>query len=113
MSKYMQIDIRLIPFYENRFEKSFPHIAKLLTQRSYRELVEKGISLYEIADTLETIAESPNTPSDLRNAISPFVEKLMSLKEVARDYLLARRLNELDQALYRMEDVFEDLEGAL
>lgn len=113
MSKYMQIDIRLIPFYERRFEKSFPHIARLLTQRSGAEFVEKGISLYEMADTLETIVENPDTPVDLRDAISPYVEKLMPLKEVARDHLLARRLNELDQTLYRMEDVFEDLEGAL
>ncbi|MFO7600312.1 MAG: hypothetical protein R6X27_10955 [Candidatus Desulfacyla sp.] len=113
MSKYMQIDIRLIPFYEKRFEKRFPNIAKLLTQRSYTELVEKGVSIYEMADTLETVAENPDTPSDLKDAISPYVEKMMQLKEVAREHLLARRLNELDQALYRMEDVFEDLEGAL
>ncbi|MCF8146417.1 MAG: hypothetical protein K9N21_21125 [Deltaproteobacteria bacterium] len=113
MSKYMQIDIRLIPFYERRFKEEFPRIAKLLEERSYRELVEKGVSLYELADTLETIALSPHTPADLKEAISPYVSRIMEVKEVAREHLLARRLNELDQALYRMEDVFEDLERAL
>lgn len=113
MSKYMQIDIRVIPFYEKPFEKRFPNIAALLRRMSRKELVEKGISFYEMADTLETIAENPDTPSDLKDAISPYVEKMIQLKEVAREHLLARRLNELDQALYRMEDVFEDLEGAL
>jgi hypothetical protein len=113
MSKYMQIDIRLLPFYERRFKERFPTIAHLLKGMSYTELVEKGVSFYEMADALEAIAENPDTPSDLRDAISPYVEKIMRLKEVAREHLLARRLNELDQALYRMEDVFEDLEGAL
>ncbi len=113
MSKYMQIDIRLLPFYERRFKERFPNIANLLKGMSYTELVEKGVTFYEMADALEAIAENPDTPSDLRDAISPYVEKIMRLKEVAREHLLARRLNELDQALYRMEDVFEDLEGAL
>jgi ABC-type ATPase with predicted acetyltransferase domain len=113
MSQYMQIDIRVIPFYERRFEKRFPHIADLLRRMSRKELVEKDTSFYEMADALESIADSPDTPSGLRDAISPYVEKIMRLKEVAREHLLARRLNELDQALYRMEDGFEDLEGAL
>lgn len=113
MSKYMQIDIRLIPFYERRFKNQFPNIAHLLTQMSYAELVEKEASLYEMADVLETIAENPDTPSDIRDAVSPYAERIMGLKEVARDHLLARRLNDLDQELYRMEDLFEDLERAL
>jgi hypothetical protein len=113
MSNYMQIDIRIMPFYEKRFEKGFPHIADLLRRMSYKDLVEKEISFYEMADDLEAIADNPDTPPDLRDMISPHAKKIMGLKEVAREYLLSRRLNELDQALYRMEDAFEDLEGAL
>lgn len=113
MSQYMQIDIRVIPVYEKRFEKQFPHMADLLRRMSYKELVEKETSFYEMADALEAIAGSPNTPSDLRGVISPYVEKIVRVKEVAREHLLARRLNELNQALYRMEDGFEDLEGAI
>lgn len=113
MSKYMQIDIRLIPFYERRFKERFPNIANLLKAMSYTELAEKEVSFYEMADALEAIAENPDTPADVRDAVSPYSERIMGLKEVARDHLLARRLNELDQALYRMEDIFEELEGAL
>jgi hypothetical protein len=113
MSKYMQIDIRVIPFYEKRFEKRFPNIAEMLRQVSYKEVVEREISFYEMADSLENIADSPHTPSDIRDKIGPYAEKIMGLKETAREHLLARRLNELDQVLYRMEDAFEDLEQAL
>ena len=49
MSKYMQIDIRIIPFYEKRFEKRFPNIADLLRRMSHKDLVEREVSFYEMA----------------------------------------------------------------
>ncbi|MGM0428571.1 MAG: hypothetical protein ACQEQ7_15205 [Thermodesulfobacteriota bacterium] len=113
MSRYMQIDIRLNPFFEKPFEKTFPNLAHFLRQRSYKELVEKDPSLYHLTDPLVMIAESPNTPADIKERLRPYVMKLDSLKEQAREHLLARHLNELDRLLYQMEDVFEDLEGAL
>ena len=113
MSKYMQVDIRIIPFYEKRFEKCFPNITGLLKRMSHMDLVEKETSFYEMADYLETITDNPNTPSDVRDQLGPYVEKIMELKEIAREHLLSRRLNELDQVLYQMEDQFADLEKVL
>ena len=113
MSKHMQVDIRIIPFYEKRFEKRFPNIADVLRQMSHNELVEKEVSLYELVDSLENIADSPDTPSRIREKLRPHVRKIVAVKEIAREHLLGRRLNELDQTLYQMEDAFEDLEGAL
>jgi len=113
MSKYMQIDIRLIPFYEGSLDTCFPRIANLLKRMSYGGVVEKEISLYEMADILDTIARHPYTPPDIRNALSPHMERIMAVKEAARGHLLARRLNDLDQELYRMEDGFDDLERSL
>ena len=66
-----------------------------------------------MADVLEAIADSPETPSHIRDRVAPYAEKIMGLKEAAREYLLSRRLNELDQVLYQIEDGFEDLETAL
>ena len=113
VSKYMQVDIRVIPFYEKRFEKRFPNIADLVRRMSYKDLVEKEISFYEMADYLETITDSPDTSSDVRDKLGPYAEKIMELKEIAREHLLSRRLNELDQVLYLMEDQFVDLEEVL
>ena len=113
VSKYMQVDIRIIPFYEKRFEKRFPNIAELLRQMSHKDLVEREISFYEMADYLETITDNPGTPSDVRDKLGPYAEKIMELKEIAREHLLSRRLNEMDQVLYEMEDQFVDLEEVL
>ena len=50
MSKYMQVDVRVIPSYEKRFEKRFPNITDLLRRMSHKDLVEREISFYEMAD---------------------------------------------------------------
>ena len=113
MSQFMQIDIRVIPFFEVPFEKRFPHLVELFRRLSYGEVLTKGPSLYELIDTMATLSEHPDTPSELKELIGPYVDKLKNLKEQAREHLLARRLDELDKILYRIEDQFEDLEGAI
>ena len=50
MSKYMQIDIRLTPFYDNSFEEKFPRIAELLDRIPYGEHRKRELSLYEMID---------------------------------------------------------------
>ena len=113
MSQFMQIDIRVIPFFEVPFEKRFPHMVEFFRRLSYGEVLKKEPSFYALIDTMATISDHPDTPLELKDLINPYVDKLKNLKEQARDHLLARRLDELDQILYRIEDQFEDLEGAL
>jgi hypothetical protein len=113
MSQFMQIDIRVIPFFEVPFEKRFPHLVELFRRLSYGEVIKKEPSFYELIDTMVTFSEHPDTPPELKDLLSPYVDKLENLKEKAREHLLARRLDELDKILYRIEDQFEDLEGAL
>ena len=113
MSQFMQIDIRVIPFFEVPFEKRFPHLVELLRRLSYGEVLKKEPSFYSLIDTMATIVEHPDTPLELKELISPYVAELKNLKEQAREHLLARRLDELDKILYRIEDQFEDLEGAI
>jgi hypothetical protein len=113
MSQFMQIDIRVIPFFEVPFEKRFPHLVELLRRLSYGEVLKKEPSFYELIDTMVTLVEHPDTSSELKELISPYVAELEKLKDQAREHLLARRLDELDKILYRIEDQFEDLEGAI
>ena len=109
----MQIDIRIIPFYEKTFEARFPRIYELLGKSSYKNLKKKELSLYELVEYIVSISRDAETPSGIKDKIRPFAEDLLSLKESAREHLLARMLNELDQVLYSIEDQFEDLEQAL
>ena len=113
MSQFMQIDIRVMPFFEVPFEKRFSHLVELLRRLSYGKVLKKEPSFYDLIDTMATISKHPDTPLELKELICPYVAKLAKLKDQARDHLLARRLDELDRLLYQIEDQFEDLEGAL
>jgi len=113
VSKYMQVDIRIVPFYEESFTRSFPNLTAMLRQMAHEVLAEGDTSFYEMADHLEAIMDNPGTPSRLREQVRPYVKRIMELKETAREHFLARRLNELDRVLYQMEDQFTDLEAAL
>jgi hypothetical protein len=109
----MQIDIRLLPFYETPFVKAFPKIAELLKTHSITTPIEKDVSLYDQVDVLETLSHSPEISKTQKNALDPYLNKMVAIKEKARDKLLSRSLNELDQILYELEDAFEDLENGL
>ena len=113
MSRHMQIDIRLIPFYEKPFEKVFPRTAALLREHGYTEPLERDVSLYDLVDTLADMVHAPSIPKDVKARITPHVAELTSLKETARERLLSRHLNELDEMLYELEDAFGELERSL
>lgn len=113
MSRHMQIDIRLIPFYEKPFKKLFPKLAALLREHGYTSPLEQDVSLYDLVDVLADMTYAPSVPRDVKDRIDPHVPVLQGLQETARDELLARRLDVLDATLYRLEDAFEDLERGL
>ena len=113
MSQYMQIDIRVVPFYEKPFVERFPNIADLLKRVSYPDPQTKEISFYSLVDNMVSMSRDPGVPSDVKESIGPFVQEMLSLKKMAREKLLSRDLNELDQLLYKIEDQFEELENSL
>ncbi len=113
MSKYMQIDIRLIPVFEKPFKSVFPELSKMLKELSYLDSKEGDVSFYALVDYLERMSHDPGIHADVKECIRPYLKKMLPLKEKARESLLARRLNELDGLLYQLEDLFEDLEKSI
>ena len=114
MSKYMQIDIRLLPIFgSSGLKGAFPNLFKLLEEFGYTLVVEKEPSLYEMVDVLTRIKNDPHVPDSAKRAIVDRLAQIAEVRDEARDLLLSRRLNELDKLLYRLEDLFEDLDGKL
>jgi hypothetical protein len=109
----MQIDVRIVPFYEKPFDKEFPGITALLKSASYGEAFEGEVSLYVLVDSLVSLSRHPMTSSAVKEKIRPHVDKMVPVKRMARESLTSRKLNELDQFLYQIEDLFEDLENNL
>jgi hypothetical protein len=113
MSQYMQIDIRLLPFYEKGLKTHFPRLAAVLEREKYLPPGQNEPSLYSLVDLLQRMDVDPAVMSPVKEAVRPFLERLTTLKEKAREALLARSLNELDRLLYQLEDEFENLEASL
>lgn len=113
MSQYMQIDIRIVPFYEKPFVERFPNLSELLKRMSSKDLQTTDISFYALVDHIVSMSHDPDVPSDIKESIGPFVQEMSGVKKMARERLLARDLNELDQLLYKIEDQFEELESSL
>ena len=112
MSRHMQIDIRLLPFYEKGFKGHFPKLAKALENSGYVDSGDPDPSLYDLVDVLRRMNLDPLVPSLAKKTLGSFLKKLTALKEAAQEALLARKLTDLDKLLYRIEDEFEDLEKA-
>jgi hypothetical protein len=113
MSQYMQIDIRLLPFYEKGFSVHFPKLSKVMEGQGYLKPGEEAPSLYVLVDVLDRMNLDPILSSPVKEGFRPFLEDLKVIKERAREHLLGRRLNELDAVLYELEDEFEALERSL
>jgi hypothetical protein len=108
----MQIDVRILPFYEKPFEKKFPRITGLLKSASYGKTPEE-VSLYVLLDSLVSLSRDPMCSSTAKDRILPITDKMQRVKRMARECLISRKLNELDKFLYQIEDLFEDLESNL
>ncbi len=113
MSQYMQIDIRVVPFYEKPFVERFPNIADLLKRMSYPDPQTKEISFYALVDNMVSMSRDPDIPPDVKESIGPFVQEMFRVKKIAREKLLSRDLNGLEKYLYEIEDQFEALESSL
>lgn len=114
MSKYMEIEIRLMPVYgSGGFTNRFPNLAKFLGEYGYDRVLEEGPSLYQLVDVLTRTLNDPAIPERAKSPIKQLHERIQEVRDEAREQLLGRHLNELDQTLYRLEDLYSDLEQEL
>ena len=79
MSQFMQIDIRVMPFFEVPFEKRFPHLVELFRRLSYREVLKKELlGMAKGSDLTKEIKDllfQDSFPVDIRHNAKIFREK--------------------------------------
>ena len=114
MSQWMQIEIRLQAAYgDSGMAGTFPNLVKLLKRYDYTRVLEEEPTPYQLVDVLVRLRNDPHIAASDKRALRERVEELQRVREQAREQLLARRLNELDETLYRLEDLFRDLDREL
>jgi len=111
MSRYMQLTVKIRPYYEKDLESTYPRLAGHLRLID-PNWANQNPSLYDIAGRLDILLfRSEGTP--FRDLLLQFRERLLELHTNVQENMADWHLNDADQFLYKLEDVFEEIEGKL
>ncbi len=110
----MQIDVRLLPAYgAGGLKGAVPNIYKMLADYGYDLVIEKAPSIYDMVEVMIRVNNDPHVSGDAKRQVVKKLSDLIKTRDKAREALLARRLNELDQLLYDLENLFGELDENL
>lgn len=112
MSKYMQLTVRIHPYYNKGFRKAYPGVAKRLSYL-HEEWIEKGPSLFEIAGRLDKLLYQLEGDPPFRELLLQHRATLHKLYEDIQEHVADWHLAQVDKLLYKMEDIFDDIEAEL
>jgi hypothetical protein len=114
LSKYIQIEVKFLAVYgPGGLKAAFPNLYNLLNAGRYDLVIEKEPSLYEMVDVLVRVGNDPHVAEVDKKPVREALGELVKVRDQARELLLSRRLSELDRLLYRLEDLFGELERRL
>ena len=108
----MQMRIRILPYYNRGFKETFPKIAhslrhvKLVSQ-------EENPSLFSLVGHFDTVLHTLEADAPVRRVFMVHREKLKTLYEEVEEQIADWQLAKADQALYKIEDIFDDIEKEL
>jgi hypothetical protein len=111
MSQYMQLTVTVSPFYHQELADAYPKLARHLGYLD-RELVKQNPSLYQLAGRLdELLLKYDGTP--LREVLLRRRDSIRQIyKNIEKD-IADWNLAQADKLLYKLEDIFDDLEAQL
>ena len=114
MSRFMQIDLKLLPLYgSGGLRHAFPNLASWLKACGRDRLLREEPPLYQLVEGLERLATDPAVPAATKAGLMRLLPRFSRVRDEAREHLLSYRLKDLDACLYRLEDLFQDLEKEL
>ena len=102
MSKYMQLTVRIRPYYNKKgLKKAYPRLAHRL---SY---------LFEIVGKLDQLLYQLEGDPPFREILLRHRSALHKLYEDIEERIADWHLAKADQVLYKMEDIFDEIEDEL
>jgi hypothetical protein len=107
----MQITVTVTPYYQEDFEKIFPKLAR---QLGYLDaaLARSNPSLYALAAKLDKLLYTFDG-TEVREVLLKHREQLQGLYKEIEAKIADWHLAEADKLLYKIEDVFTDVEAEL
>jgi hypothetical protein len=108
----MQMRIRIQPYYQKGFKKEYQNISHALRHTNLI-LGEKDPSLFELVGKYATILHELKAEESVYSVFRAHRETLSRLYEAVEEKIADWKLADADQALYKIEDIFDDIEKEL
>jgi hypothetical protein len=113
MSKYMQLTVRIHPYYNKTgLKKAYPRLAHRLSYLD-EAWVEGNPSLFEIIGKLDQLLYQLEGDPPFRELLLKHRSALHRLYEDIEERIADWHLAEADRLLYQIEDIFDDIEDEL
>jgi hypothetical protein len=112
MSKYMQLTVRVRPYYKKGIKEAYPRVAGRLGYLD-EAWVEQGPSLYEVIRRLDKLLYQLEGDPPFREILLKHRGALHTLYEEIEDQIADWHLAQADQRLYKIEDIFDEIEREL
>jgi hypothetical protein len=107
----MQIAVTVNPYYQGELENAFPRLARHLGYLD-KALVESSPSLYALAGRLDKLLYAFDG-TEVREVLLRHREQLTGLHKGIEELLADWNLAQADKLLYKLEDIFEEIEAEL
>ncbi len=111
MSKNMQITVTVQPFYDNDFEGTYPKLGRALRHVD-ADFTNQNPSLYELTGQIDKLLYRTDGTS-IREPLIRHKENLKNIYNTIQDHISKWNLSKADKLLYRIEDIFEEIESEL
>jgi hypothetical protein len=112
MSKYMQLTVRVRPYYKKGLKADYPAICRGLSYID-EALVEEGPSLLDIVGRLDKLLYDLEGNPPFREILLRHKDKLSKLHVEVQEHIADWKLAKADQTLYQIEDIFDQIEWEL
>jgi len=107
----MHIAVTVTPYYQEEFDQTFPKLARHLGYLD-APLVRSNPSLYALAGKLDKLLYAFDG-TELREVLLRHREGLLSLHKNIEEKIADWNLAQADKLLYKVEDIFEEIEAEL
>ncbi|WP_242637547.1 hypothetical protein [Desulfobacter hydrogenophilus] len=109
MSKYMQLTVDVRPFYEKGLKATYPKLARsLIHAKAIKDYDDPA--LYDLVAKWDKLLYALDGDPQVKDILFKQKEKLKALYSEIESLIADRKLSEADNALYKIEDIFEDIE---
>lgn len=109
MSKYMQLTVKVRPYYKENLKAVYPKISAHLSHVD-ESLVEKDPSIFDLVGKLDKLLYALDGNPAFKGILLKHKDDLFNLYEDIQSAIADWELARADQALYKLEDIFDEIE---